>query len=378
MATRNSLLVLYGNVDFDGRAKRMIEIAGTFGPVSLIDAAAVPLPASRRRDHLRVVLKPEWGVIRRHVTFWWRVVYETFRQRPNIVFSENFFTTFPGWIASRMVNAKLVYDAYELIIPERGVRMTSRDCVWYMLERLVVHRAALVIAANPERAEMMARHYGLTSSPTYMQNIPRLTEISPEQRAEVLQCYPVLKRRGVKDQILLYQGNVSLSRGLARFVEVLDCLPEGYRLVVVGDGPGLNQLKELAAKHYFTGRFSALGAVPNDVLPAVTEYCDIGVVTYPFDGLNNIYCAPNKLFEYAQAGVPIIASNQPPIYRVLSEFNIGEAFGPEDSPETLARKIVSISNNMARFKAAAREFSAAHSFASERARVVEHLTQVIE
>jgi glycosyltransferase involved in cell wall biosynthesis len=378
MRNRRSLVIVYGDLTFDGRAQRIVDIARSFGQVTVVDTGPSGAPSPKGQRHVRVVLNQKWGVVRRHLTFWWHVIAEASRFQPDIVFAENFFATLPGWLASRLTKAKLVYDAYELIVPEPGATKNRRLHTWYVLERFVVRRADAVMAANPERATIMTRHYGLRDLPTYMRNIPPNREVSSESIAAARETFPALKRRGLDDVIVLYQGDISLARGLERFVFALDFLPERFRLVIAGDGPDLDRLRELAARHLSTGRFAALGRVPNTILPSVTANADVGVVTYPFSGLNNIYCAPNKIFEYTQAGLPVIASSQPPILALLSEFPVGETFSFGDSPERLAEIITGIVNDTSLYAKHTLKMCEANSAAAESARVTAMLVRLLE
>ena len=40
----------------------------------------------------------------------------------------------------------------------------------------------------------------------------------------------------------------------------------------------------------------------------VTSHAYVGLVTYSYKSLNNIFCAPNKIWEYAAFGVPLVCS----------------------------------------------------------------------
>ncbi|AXY43693.1 glycosyltransferase [Halomonas sp. JS92-SW72] len=338
-----SLVILYGDVDFDGRAKRMIEVAKQFGEVSIIDAST-RINSETRASHSRVLLRENWGVVRRHIVFWWRVVREAWKIKPNLIFAENYYTTFPGWMASRFFDAKFVYDAYELIVPEKGKSTSHRARFWYVLEKFVVPKADLVISANPERAEIMGRHYSIKNFSTYMRNIPERREIKEEEKINVLESYPALVRKNDDECILIYQGDVSFRRGLMRFVKVIKFLPNNYRIIIVGDGPDLGRLKETIKKHNIENRVSTLGRVENNYLPAITSHADIGIVTYPYEGLNNIYCAPNKLFEYSQAGICIISTDQPPIKKLLEGEEFSVLIQEEESLESVAHKIIKLSS----------------------------------
>lgn len=344
--SKSSLFILYGDSDFDGRARRMLEMAEFFGPVAILDASVNPLGAGHEPSRRRALLRPHWGAVRRHIVFWTQAIREVFRRRPDVVYAQNFFSTLPAWVAARLTGAQFIYDAYELIVPEPGKKFPFRDRFWYLLERLTVPRADLVIAANRERAKIMADHYHLSRQPTYMRNIPQRVEVTKNQQAAATEMYPALKKTTEDEIIIIYQGDVTFRRRLDIFIDVMAVLPSNYRLVVVGDGADAAKFAQLATAKLAKNRFSALGRVPNDLLPSITVHADIGIVSYSYEGWNNLYCAPNKVFEYAFAGLPVIASSQPTLKPLVSELKIGKLFGPEDEPAEIADKILSIAGKL--------------------------------
>jgi glycosyltransferase involved in cell wall biosynthesis len=369
------MIVLFGDISFDGRAKRMAEIARSLGEVLLVSTSTSPTKDSTDPAfvHCRVVMKEGWGKFRRHMALWQTALVQAHRWRPHIVFAQNFFTTLPGLAAARIAGAKLVYDAYELIIPETTRVMSPRDRFWYLLERIAAPRADLVVAANAERAERMLRHYRLRTTPTHMRNIPPMPRIDDEARNKALRRFPIMARRMATETILIYQGDIALGRGIARFVAALDHLPDSYRMVVAGTGPDAERLAQLAARHTATGRFVSLGRIPNDMLAALTSLADIGIVTYPYAGLNNVYCAPNKLFEYAQAGLPIVSSDQPTLQNLLAEYPIGTLLSRDLDSEGIATAIQWVARNSVELRRWHAPFLAVHTAETERTRLMHAL-----
>jgi len=372
--TYRFLVVLYSTIEYDGRAQRMIDVLSTLGEVLLVDIAA---PFDRKNDELvgkwllrkSVKLPTRIGRMARHIKFWMEVIQVAKRYKPNVIVAEDFLTTLPSWLAARMGGSRLIYDAHELIIPDQGRKMSKRAMVWYLLERWVVARADLVIAANPERAELMAEHYRLQRVPEYMRNIPPRRQLTSEEERHVSRSYPSLNRKSTEDRIILYQGVISLKRGLARFIDALGFLPSNYRLILVGDGPDLVQVKQLGERWEKEGRFIALGRVPNLFLPALTARADVGIVTYPYEGLNNIYCAPNKLYEYTQAGLPVIATDQPPLKSVVRKYQIGVVISRNDGPREIAALLQELINRKDNYCANLNAFIKAHRWEKEASRV---------
>jgi glycosyltransferase involved in cell wall biosynthesis len=368
------LVVLFGTLEYDGRVQRMIEILSALGDVTLVDLDRGSGPertaaSGAEGGQRRVRVRPGDGRVLAHARFWRATLREAKRVRPDVVVAEDFFTAFPCWLAATSRRAKLVYDAHELIIPDFGRRKTPRNRFWYRLERWVVRRADLVIAANPERAQLMADHYRLASVPEHMRNIPPRPVASGALRGEVEARYPVLARRHEGDRIVLYQGSVTLARRLGRFVEALAHLPPEYRMVVAGDGPDVAELEALGAKWAAQGRFATLGRVPQTRLPAVTARADVGVVTYPYEGLNNLYCAPNKIFEYAQAGLPVVTTDQSPLRSLVWGHGIGTTIGRDDGPQEIAAALRTVVEEKETYLEALERFTEAHPWERERDRV---------
>jgi len=340
------LVVLFGTLEYDGRVRRMIEILSGLGNVTVVDvyrpgdiARSVADGVDRVGAEMRADVKKVAG----HLRLWRVALKACCRVKPDVVVAEDYFTAVPGWLAAKLSRSRFIYDAHELIIPESGKRMSLRDRLWYLLERWVVPRAQLVIAANEERARLMAEHYHLSRVPEFMLNIPSQPQRDSGEK-ESFAFGRAMMFRNLEERIILYQGRMALNRGIERFLEAVSHLPLEFRLVLAGGGPDLKKIGALVGELGLLERTLLLGRVPNSQLPPITRACDIGIVAYPFSGLNNIYCSPNKIFEYAQAGLPIVATNQPPLKGIIERYKIGCCVGPDDSPATIARAMENVGN----------------------------------
>jgi len=70
--------------------------------------------------------------------------------------------------------------------------------------------------------------------------------------------------------------------------------------------------------------------LPLEELKSVLRHCHLGVITYGMKGLNNQYCAPNKLFEYAQSFLPMLTTAQETFKQVFKEHPIGQVIPESD------------------------------------------------
>lgn len=372
------LFILYDTLEYDGRARRFIELLRASADLCLADLAVDSgnlispckenqsgkyLPEEHLSKHVRIVMTNKMSAFRRHIRFWRLVVAEARAIEPRLVVAQDYFTLFPAWLAARLCRAKLVYDAHELVIPGADAASNLRSHFWYSLEKLLIRQADLVIAANRDRARIMQRHYKLPLPPVVLRNLARSLDQQTGQ-GSLLEKYPQLKRCP-GERLLLYQGAVRAERGLGRFIDALTYLPPHYRLIIAGGGSGLNSLRAAALHHEREGRLAFLGPVENRFLPAMAEAADVGLVAYPFRGLNNIYCASGKIYEYLQAGTPVVSTSQPPLRELVEEYRIGRLIDQGDSPPQLASLIQDVAENRAYYLENRLRFLQEHNWQDE-------------
>jgi len=56
---------------------------------------------------------------------------------------------------------------------------------------------------------------------------------------------------------------------------------------------------------------------------AIAQSADFGLCLIQSVSLSDYYCLPNKLFEYAFAGVPVLASNFPDLKEIVQTHGLG-------------------------------------------------------
>jgi glycosyltransferase involved in cell wall biosynthesis len=93
----------------------------------------------------------------------------------------------------------------------------------------------------------------------------------------------------------------------------------------------------------------------------ITKLARIGFLTYfPITGnieqiLNVLYCAPNKVFEYAQFGIPMLSNALPALNHIYSEYKCGLSV-QSFNPKKLAEAIVEIDENYDFYSSSSKSF----------------------
>mgnify|MGYP001767108078 CR=1 FL=1 len=332
--TKISCLV-FNNFDYDGRAQRsaaaLASIAPTtvYGPGTRTESPGRPYVvapvALGRNKYLKLAQFWTWSLLK-HLS-----------GDVSLIYANNFHSLLPGTLLKLFKGCPLVYDAYELLAPGRR----AKPIVWFHVERLLVRFADLVIVANEERARLMQRAYRLERRPTAIQNIATdlragldgASEPDAPQRVDAIAAFDKKK--------LVYHGFISIERGIDYLLEIVSRLDEDYGLIIIGAGPDEARLSRLIEARQLQGRVLLVRPFSRrNLLPAL-QACHLGVCFYFKDDLNHKYCAPNKVFEYASAGIPVLMSDNIPLRKLNRKYEIGALVRMGD-PETAAREVAGL------------------------------------
>jgi glycosyltransferase involved in cell wall biosynthesis len=124
---------------------------------------------------------------------------------------------------------------------------------------------------------------------------------------------------------VLFHGALSAGRGVEQLVDSLPFLPAEAAVVLLGYGDLTAPYSALATQESHRGRLFVLPAVPIVDLPDWISDADVGVIAFQPVDRNNVLGTPNKLFEYLEAGVPMVVSDFPEMRRLVEQTGAGIA-----------------------------------------------------
>lgn len=234
-------------------------------------------------------------------------------KRPDVIHAHDVNMLPTAWLAAKMTGAKLIYDAHEISTSREGYSGLRK--LVGIVEKTLMPRAFGTITTTDARAKFFRRAYGVPR-PLVLQNRPRLQSLKKSTRIRdelaLVQPWP----------IILYQGGVQPGRGLERLVRVAAQVADTY-FVFIGGGLLDGSLRSIASELGLEGRVRFIPTVALAELPSYTASADIGVQPIENTCLNHYTTDSNKLFEYVQAGLPVVASDLPEIRRVVRQYDLG-------------------------------------------------------
>lgn len=177
--------------------------------------------------------------------------------------------------------------------------------------------AEKVIVCEPNRAQILRVWLKLAKTPDVVPNKPL-----KHPRTRKMPTPKPLAKEGEK--VLLYQGHIQPNRNVEAFCKAIEGL-QGFSLALMGARTEFRD--ELQRKYPFVKVFDFVN--PPFHLN-YTSQAYIGIVKYDYVDLNSIYCAPNKTFEYAGFGIPMIANDIPGLRQSVGAWGAAECIDTDD------------------------------------------------
>ena len=249
----------------------------------------------------------------------------------DVFHSHDLNTLHVGATCKAKTGAMLVYDSHELQT-ERNRMTASAKASAIKDEGGLLPSVDAMIVASPSWVKWNQELYGRLPDPTVtVLNVPEPTTIDHEKNLRTELGIPSGR------PIVIYQGSIQENRGIEPAIDAIEML-DGVALVVIGYGYHRPALESLVRSRNLEDDVLFFGPVPNDELISYSASADVGLANIVNSSVSYHTSLPNKLFEYAMAGIPVVGSDSPEIGRVVTEEGIGEVCDADD-PVALADAI---------------------------------------
>ena len=140
-----------------------------------------------------------------------------------------------------------------------------------------------------------------------------------------------------KKMILIQGAGINIDRGAEEVVEAMQYLTQ-IVLYIIGSGDVIGQLKQMCIEKQLQDKVVFIDKIPADVLVHYTACADLGLTLDKDTNLNYRYSLPNKVFDFINAGIPILSSRLPELEVLINKYQIGD-FIDNHQPKHIATKI---------------------------------------
>lgn len=285
-------------------------------------------PSDYNVIRLRSIIEKGWFF---YVSYNIKLFFYLLFHRSSVIWSNDLDTLLPSYLVSRLKSNVLIYDTHEYYtgVPELQDRPLVHS-FWVALEKWILPKVKFGLTVSESVADRYRVEYGITL--TTIRNIPALS-LKENNALETPHALP-------SNPFIIYQGVLNKDRGLEELITAMQWI-EAYSLVIVGKGDLEASLKQLAQELNLSKRIVFLGLLTPDELKKVTPRALVGVSIEKPTNLNYIMCLPNKLFDYIQAGIPVVAYPHPEIKKIIDAYQCG-AYIQSHDPQQMAVELNAI------------------------------------
>jgi len=292
-------------------------VAGGYG-VTIFAFGGEGLPAYEERDGLRIYRSGGFGRVERFIRLSFRFLSSAYKFD---FIHCNDLEPLPFCVFAKLLKfgkTKLFYDAHELETEKLAAR-GWRQPLSRFLERALISSVDAVITVSDRIANWYAERYDCES--------PQVIINSPvkwgTKKADLFRDSFTIPS---SMQIFLYLGGLQQGRAIELMLEAFTGANR-IALVFMGYGGTSSEGKRLDALVRKTA-----GLHPNiffhepvgqSELPNYVSSADVGLCLIEDMCLSYRYCLPNKLFEYAMGGLPVIVSDLPEMRDKVEHYNCG-------------------------------------------------------
>lgn len=252
-------------------------------------------------------------------------------RKADVLVANDLDTLLPNYIISKLKGLELVYDSHELFteVPELKDGSFAKR-TWETLERAIIPNLRHCITVNLSIAGIFQKKYGVSFM--VLRNMPYRYRPSFQKKREELGL-PVHKK------IIVLQGNgINVERGAEEAVLAIKYMKIPVLLLFIGNGDVLPTLKQIVKREQLDDKVKFLDRMSYADMMQYTAAADLGITFDKPKSLNYYYSLPNKIFDYIQAEIPVLASRLPELEHVINDYDIGD-FIEEHSPVHIAEKM---------------------------------------
>lgn len=284
-----------------------------------------------------------------------RLFFFLLRFKCDIICSIDMDSLVPGYFASRIKGAVHVYDAHELFSEmEEVISRPAIQQFWLRLERWFLPNVKSGYTVSEGFAALFKTKYGIEL--LVIRNVPSKVTMNEIQKTE---------------QLVIYQGALNVGRGLEESIEAMLSV-ENCRLHIVGDGPELSKLKNIALALNLHAKVVFTGSIKPEILKSYTAQSTIGLTLFSSKGLHHRYSLANRFFDYINASLPQVAMNYPEYEQFNNKYQVAILIDSLDanSIATAINKLLNDHELYAQMKANCRAASIENNWEMEKQKLI--------
>lgn len=294
---------------------------------------SLPINRNYRTIRMNLIFKKKvWFYAEYNIRLFFMLLF----LKKDILLSNDLDTLLPNFLISKLLGKKLVYDSHELYTEVGELISRPRiQKVWLSIEQFIFPKLKNVYTVNQSIAHIYHKKYNV--------EVKIIRNLAPKLQNKTVDHAFAKKIKGNKKMLILQGSGINPDRGGEEAIQMMQYL-EDTILYIIGGGDIFDELKKLIVSLKLDEKVIIKDKIPYNELMEYTKIADLGLSLDKGTNLNYEYSLPNKVFDYIQAGTPLLVSNRKEVASLVSENTIGWIVD-EVEPEKLAEKVKQIFAN---------------------------------
>ena len=247
-----------------------------------------------------------------------RLFFYLLFHRCSVLLANDLDSLLANHLASIIKRVPVVYDSHEYYteVPELSGRPLVKN-IWTAIERICLPKAKKMYTVNESIANLYREKYN--KKVDVVRNVPPvfISEIKDINKEKERLGLPLEKK------LLIIQGTgINVDRGVEEAVQAMQFVSDAL-LLIIGSGDVIPMLKKMVMDLRLNEKVKFIAKVPFEELANYTAVCDVGLSLDKDTNMNYRYSLPNKLFNYIQAGVAVLASDLVEVAKIVKDYKVG-------------------------------------------------------
>jgi glycosyltransferase involved in cell wall biosynthesis len=271
---------------------------------------------------------------------------------PDLVVCHDIYSLPAAVDLKRRHGTRVLYDSHEYWPHADTLSTPWMSAAIARYERRLLRNVDAIVTVSPPIARALERDYRIP----HVGVVPNAEPLPDEALPAVAAPHDPVR--------FLIQGGAARGRGFEVVLEAWRKLSDVSAVLIVRcpENAYLASLRERYDDLVAAGRVEFPAKVAVSELVKAAASADVGIIPYVGPNLNHLYCCPNKLSQYMQAGLAVLANDLEYVAQVIRQYDCGAVYVAE-RPETLiatVRELVENPAGLAELKTNARAAALDH------------------
>ena len=303
------LFLTFNDCKNDGRTKDLLQVASMLGDVFMIGISSSNVENNQIKG--RILMSKDTRKSNLYLKFFFLSMKIMLKYQPKCVFVDNYHAAFPAYLFKLLSESTtIIQDVRELYNYKSLPTIAGKFLVY--CEKKLIKLADVVVCANKYRSFIVKGLYNLKELPLVYENIHWISR-------HTIHC----KKNTVK---VVSTDGLMKNRCLEKFLLSKKQLNKNIEFYLVGKyAQDEYQYTMKLIEENSLDNVYVFDKMPREQLGNFLAECDIGVVKYSYDDLNNLFCASGKVYEFLMSGLPVVTTEHFDLIELCSQYGVGVA-----------------------------------------------------